>query len=50
MLVLDKFILEGCGFVKFSHREMALAAIKALNGTYTMRVKLIYHIDRYELL
>ncbi|KAF3436563.1 hypothetical protein FNV43_RR23655 [Rhamnella rubrinervis] len=28
---------RGCGFVKFSHKEMALAAIKALNGTYTMR-------------
>lgn len=32
------FYLEGCGFVKYSHREMALAAINALNGCYTMRV------------
>ncbi|XP_024933037.2 flowering time control protein FCA isoform X1 [Ziziphus jujuba] len=28
---------RGCGFVKFSHKDMALAAIKALNGMYTMR-------------
>ncbi|XP_065620027.1 flowering time control protein FCA isoform X1 [Quercus suber] len=28
---------RGCGFVKFSHWEMALAAIKALNGTFKMR-------------
>ncbi|KAK3018599.1 hypothetical protein RJ639_004931 [Escallonia herrerae] len=28
---------RGCGFVKFYHREMALAAISALNGIYTMR-------------
>ncbi|XP_021906734.1 flowering time control protein FCA-like isoform X2 [Carica papaya] len=28
---------RGCGFVKYSHREMALAAINALNGVYTMR-------------
>ncbi|PIN19208.1 hypothetical protein CDL12_08101 [Handroanthus impetiginosus] len=28
---------RGCGFVKYSQREMALAAINALNGTYTMR-------------
>ncbi|KAJ8767319.1 hypothetical protein K2173_017363 [Erythroxylum novogranatense] len=28
---------RGCGFVKFSHRDMALAAINALNGIYTMR-------------
>ncbi|CAK9145680.1 unnamed protein product [Ilex paraguariensis] len=27
---------RGCGFVKFSLREMALAAINALNGIYTM--------------
>ncbi|GMN52278.1 hypothetical protein TIFTF001_021415 [Ficus carica] len=33
--------IRGCGFVKFSHAEMALAAIKALNGTYTMRVNFI---------
>lgn len=32
-------IFEGCGFVKFSHREMAEAAIRALNGTYVMRVR-----------
>jgi hypothetical protein len=34
------FCFEGSGFVKFSHRDMALAAIKALNGTFMMRVKL----------
>lgn len=28
---------RGCGFVKFSHREMAAAAIAALNGVYVMR-------------
>ncbi|XP_021691589.2 flowering time control protein FCA isoform X2 [Hevea brasiliensis] len=28
---------RGCGFVKYSHREMALAAINALNGIYRMR-------------
>ncbi|KAB1201599.1 Flowering time control protein FCA [Morella rubra] len=28
---------RGCGFVKFSHRDMAVAAINALNGIYTMR-------------
>ncbi|KAK3418097.1 hypothetical protein EUGRSUZ_H04064 [Eucalyptus grandis] len=28
---------RGCGFVKYSHRDMALAAINALNGNYTMR-------------
>ncbi|XP_057485558.1 flowering time control protein FCA isoform X2 [Actinidia eriantha] len=28
---------RGCGFVKFSNREMAMAAINALNGTYTMK-------------
>ncbi|CAA0829418.1 Unknown protein [Striga hermonthica] len=28
---------RGCGFVKFSQRDMAQAAINALNGTYTMR-------------
>ncbi|XP_043811155.1 flowering time control protein FCA isoform X2 [Manihot esculenta] len=28
---------RGCGFVKYSHREMAMAAINALNGTYRMR-------------
>ncbi|KAF9688181.1 hypothetical protein SADUNF_Sadunf02G0170400 [Salix dunnii] len=28
---------RGCAFVKFSHRDMALAAIKGLNGTVTMR-------------
>ncbi|KAK1592305.1 hypothetical protein Q3G72_022802 [Acer saccharum] len=27
---------RGCGFVKYSHRDMALAAINALNGIYTM--------------
>ncbi|CAJ1940810.1 unnamed protein product [Sphenostylis stenocarpa] len=28
---------RGCGFVKYSHRDMALAAISALDGIYTMR-------------
>uniref|UniRef100_A0A2P2LNE0 Flowering time control protein FCA n=1 Tax=Rhizophora mucronata TaxID=61149 RepID=A0A2P2LNE0_RHIMU len=28
---------RGCAFVKFLHREMALAAIKGLNGNFTMR-------------
>ncbi|KAM3707942.1 hypothetical protein ACB098_02G063800 [Castanea mollissima] len=28
---------RGCGFVKYSHRDMAMAAINALNGIYTMR-------------
>ncbi|GAY44871.1 hypothetical protein CUMW_085230 [Citrus unshiu] len=28
---------RGCAFVQFSHREMALAAISGLNGTFTMR-------------
>jgi RNA recognition motif-containing protein len=41
------FCFEGSGFVKFSHRDMALAAIKALNGTFMMRVKLICYLDMY---
>ncbi|KAK6930307.1 RNA recognition motif domain, partial [Dillenia turbinata] len=28
---------RGCGFVKYSQRDMAMAAINALNGIYTMR-------------
>ncbi|KAK7264732.1 hypothetical protein RJT34_32342 [Clitoria ternatea] len=28
---------RGCGFVKYSHRDMALAAINALNGILTMK-------------
>ncbi|KAM5568698.1 hypothetical protein ABKV19_016298 [Rosa sericea] len=28
---------RGCGFVKYSHRDMALSAINGLNGHYTMR-------------
>ncbi|KAK3415365.1 hypothetical protein EUGRSUZ_H00995 [Eucalyptus grandis] len=28
---------RGCAFVKYSHRDMALAAIKALSGNFTMR-------------
>ncbi|KAJ4846733.1 hypothetical protein Tsubulata_041560, partial [Turnera subulata] len=28
---------RGCAFVKYSHRDMAIKAIKALNGIYTMR-------------
>lgn len=34
----------GCGFVKFSQIDMALAAIKALNGTFIMRVKFFYFL------
>ncbi|XP_058757477.1 flowering time control protein FCA isoform X2 [Vicia villosa] len=33
----DKKQSRGCGFVKYSHRDMALAAINGLNGIYTMR-------------
>ncbi|XP_022721774.1 LOW QUALITY PROTEIN: flowering time control protein FCA-like [Durio zibethinus] len=37
-LMLDELKQSrGCGFVKYSDREMALAAIDALNGIYTMR-------------
>ncbi|KAM7526969.1 hypothetical protein LguiB_030379 [Lonicera macranthoides] len=43
-LVQDVFILydemkqsRGRAFVQFSHRDMAVAAIHALNGTYTMK-------------
>lgn len=39
---IDPVPFEGCAFVQFSHREMALAAISGLNGTFTMRVKCIY--------
>ncbi|KAJ4955886.1 hypothetical protein NE237_012669 [Protea cynaroides] len=28
---------RGCGFIKFSHRDMAASAINGLNGIYTMR-------------
>ncbi|KAF2309696.1 hypothetical protein GH714_004639 [Hevea brasiliensis] len=28
---------RGCAFIKFSHRDMAVAAMKALSGTFTMR-------------
>lgn len=28
---------RGCAFIQFSHRDMAVAAINALNGTYVMR-------------
>lgn len=46
---VDAFLdFEGYAFVKFSNREMALAAIKGLNRSFTMRVKLIYF--RYILL
>lgn len=37
--------LVGCGFVKFSGREMAIAAMSALNGTYVMRVNSIYLLE-----
>lgn len=33
---------QGYGFVKFYNREMALAAIKGLDRTFTMRVMLIF--------
>lgn len=33
----DKKQSRGCGFVKYSNRDMAMAAINALNGIYTMR-------------
>ncbi|XP_024188946.1 flowering time control protein FCA isoform X3 [Rosa chinensis] len=39
-LVEDIYILKhnrGCGFVKFSSGDMAVQAIKALNGTFIMR-------------
>ncbi|CAM8993115.1 unnamed protein product [Rhodiola kirilowii] len=38
--VEDVYVLQnnrGCGFVKYAQREMAMAAINALNGRYTMR-------------
>lgn len=35
-------LLEGCGFVKYAHREMAQAAINSLNGIYTMRVRSLH--------
>lgn len=38
LLVVIYFLYEGCGFVKFSNREMAAAALNALNGTFVMRV------------
>jgi len=40
-------LFEGCGFVKYSYRDMALAAINALDGLYTMRVwkKIIFLIS-----
>ncbi|XP_030493610.2 flowering time control protein FCA isoform X2 [Cannabis sativa] len=37
-IILDEMKQSrGCGFVRFSHADMAATAIKALNGTYTMR-------------
>ncbi|KAL8140359.1 hypothetical protein V2J09_006380 [Rumex salicifolius] len=33
----DRRQSRGCGFVKFSQRDSAMAAINALNGIYTMR-------------
>ncbi|KAL8151452.1 hypothetical protein V2J09_021260 [Rumex salicifolius] len=37
-LMLDEFKQNrGCGFVGFSHRDMASAAIEGLNGSYVMR-------------
>lgn len=38
-------LIEGCGFVKYSHRDMALAAINALNGIFTMRVRNIIPVS-----
>jgi hypothetical protein len=34
---------RGCGFVKYSSKETAMAAIDGLNGTYTMRVSCESH-------
>jgi hypothetical protein len=39
--VFVSFYFEGCGFVKYSHRDMAVAAINALNGLFTMRVSVV---------
>nr|XP_028964511.1 flowering time control protein FCA isoform X3 [Malus domestica]XP_028964512.1 flowering time control protein FCA isoform X3 [Malus domestica] len=36
-ITISEAILIWCGFVKFSQIDMALAAIKALNGTFIMR-------------
>lgn len=43
---------EGFAFVQFSNRDMAIAAIKALNGTYVMRVRayLVHSKLEYSLL
>lgn len=38
LLLLSSFSFQGCAFIQFSRREMAVAAIKALNGIFTMRV------------
>lgn len=38
-------VSEGCGFVKYSQRDMALAAINALNGIYTMRVSCFCYLS-----
>lgn len=36
---------EGCGFVKFSSREDAVAAMNALHGNYVMRVNFLYFLN-----
>lgn len=46
LIVFVQIIFEGCGFVKFSHRDMAMAAINALNGIYTMRVSLFCYSSK----
>ncbi|KAI7983455.1 Flowering time control protein FCA [Camellia lanceoleosa] len=33
----ERWQSRGCGFVQFSHRHMAVAAMNALSGTYIMR-------------
>lgn len=43
-LILSLILSQGCGFVKYSHRDMALAAINALNGIYTMRVSIVCYL------
>lgn len=43
MLIIIKF-LEGCGFVKYSSRESAMAAINSLSGSYIMRVSFTVHL------
>lgn len=43
MIKLCLFAHVGCGFVKYSSKETAMAAINGLNGTYIMRVSCESH-------